>query len=289
MTDDASPPLPDAVRDRPAWRAFLHWVEGADESGSDGYRGALADGVTRTWGQLLISARETEDGNRRYDLRHVDDDRTPTDELTIHDEPAALRELRRSDAAGRYRPLTSAPTLRRGWALTDLDGAALCRAVETCYPASIPNWHREREGDLDVTHWRETAERQTGIYDLVDELAGDQVERLARACCVDSQCLKRRQWDESPDDALDVPRGDGQFPCREPCSLVVSAAREVALAEREDECDDLSLSAADRAQVERVLEAVATGEVDGVRDGDLEDGANRLRVRYLREKLFGDG
>ena len=289
MTEGGSPPRTGQAADRPDWRAFLSWVERAAGAGADDRQQPPTHGTSRTWGQLQITPRQTDGDRRRHDLRHVDDGGVPATELTAHDDPTALHEIARVDADGQYRPLAGAPTLRTGWVFRDLDGTALCRAVEACYPASIANWHREREGDLDVTHWRETAARQTGIYDVVEELTGDQVERLAAACCVDSQCLRRREWDESPADELDAPRGDGAIPCREPCSLVVAAAREIAVAEREaGETVTLSLAERERAQLERILDAVAEGRADDVRDGDLGDGANQLRVRYLREALFGD-
>ena len=270
----------------PAHWAFLRWLEGPDERPVPERREALSEGVAREWGQLHVSVGESEAGRREYAVCHVDDADTAMDELDAYHDPATVTELTRTDDRGNFRPLSTAPTLARGWVFPALDADAVVRVVDGVYPATIANWHREREGRLDVTHWRETAERQTGIYDVVDELAGEQVEWLARACCVDSQCCKRREWDETADQSLDVPRGEGVFPCREPCSLVVAAAREFVLADREsDERVDVSLTAADRAQLARILEAVAEGEASSIRDGDLGDGANRLRARYLRAKL----
>lgn len=273
--------------DHPASRALLRWVE-AGSAATDG-DGHDRTGV-RAWGQLRIAVTVDGDGRRRYDLRHVDDADVPAAELASHEDPAAANEIVRFDDDGRYRPLKTAPTLPTGWVFPDLDAAGLVRTVDNVYPATIANWYREREGELDVTHWRAAADRQTGIYDLVDELSGRQVARLAASCCVDSQCRKRREWDESAEHPLDVPRGDGEFPCREPCSLVVAAAREIALAEREEsERVELSLSPAEREQLARIVDAVADGEADEIRDGDLGDGANRLRARYLREKLAEGG
>ncbi|MFB6121046.1 MAG: DR2241 family protein [Halobacteriaceae archaeon] len=268
-----------------ARRAFLRWIEGADERPVPERYEALREGVSREWGQLRITAELADAGERRYELRHVDDADAPAEALDSYDDPLDARELVETDENGRYRPLKTAPTLARGWRFADLSGAALYRAVDFIYPATVPNWHREREGALDVTHWRAAADRQTGIYSVVSDLSDEQVRWLAEACCVDSQCLKRRKWDLDADEPFDVPRGDGAFPCREPCSLVVAAAREVQKIDAEEtRTYTLELTPSEREGLDELLDAVAEGRVDEVREADLDAGANRYRARYLRAK-----
>jgi hypothetical protein len=149
----------------------------------------------------------------------------------------------------------------------------------------VANWHRERAGELDVTHYRDAAARHTGIYGEIEELSDEQVRWLAEACCVDSQCLKRREWDLREGEPLDVARGDGAFPCREPCSLVVAAARSFRRADdAETRTYTLELTPAEREQLDALVDAVADGAVDEVREADVGDGANRYRTRYLRAK-----
>ncbi|MFC6836027.1 DR2241 family protein [Halomarina ordinaria] len=286
----------DYVRDWSTWRdlpetrrAFLRWVEGADDLDiEERYAALRGDGIRRRWGQLLLTV-SLERGHRSYDLRHEDDADRSTDELTTHDDPLDARHLATEDDDGRYRPLKTAPTLRTGWVFPDLSGEEVVEAIDYFYPATVANWHREREGALDVTHWRETAERQTGIYDVVDELSGEQVEWLAQSCCVDSQCLKRRMWDEEEGAELDVPRGEGAFPCREPCSLVVAAARKWTTLEREEAREyTFTLTPSEKEQVEDLVDAVADGRVGEIREADVYEGANRYRARYLRAKRFDD-
>jgi hypothetical protein len=149
--------------------------------------------------------------------------------------------------------------------------------------------HLEREGELDVTGWADTAQRQTGIYGVAQELPEQAVEWATRACCVDSQCLKRREWDIDEDQPLETPRGDGEFPCREPCSLLIAAAREWATLEREEtRTVELELTPSEHEQLEEIVDAVAEGRVDEIREADVDDGANRYRARYLRAKRFAD-
>lgn len=274
----------------PDRREFLRWLERADDRAVPDRRGALADGVSRAWGQLRVTVTAGPSGVRSYEVRHEADADRPVEDLSVVEDAHELRSVVRYDDRGRYRPLATAPTLPTGWVVPDRDPDGSIRTVEAVYPATIADWYRERTGNLDVTHWRETAARQTGIYDVVEELSGDRVEWLAEACCVDSQCIKRREWDETDGSTLDVPRGDGEFPCREPCSFAIAAAREALLAEREGPSDGGDSPApSDVAQLQRILEAVAEGEVEAVRDGDLDDAANRHRARYLRAELRDEG
>lgn len=279
----------DAIDRGEADQAFLRWLEDADNSSVPERYEALAEGITRTWGQVLVRAELGSDGHRVYHVRHEDDAGVDLAALEVHTDPLAARRLVTYDDRGRYRPLKTAPTLPTGWAFTDLDGRALVRLVDLVYPATVANWYLERRGELDVNHYRETAERQTGIYDLVEELPFEAVEWLAEACCVDSQCLKRREWDEGDETPLDVPRGTGEFPCREPCSLVVAGARKWTMLEREQtRTYEFELTLAEKAQLEDILDAVAEGRTDDIREADFSDGANRYRARYLRAKRMDE-
>ena len=297
------------------------------ESEVQAARGAFLKHVEReidangaaSWGELLLSvdgeAGSEEEGNtdepRTYELRHADDEDVDAASLEEHTDPSDAKSIARFDDEGEYRPLKSAPTLAHGWRLVGLDSRDLYRAVSGFYPASIANWYREQRGTLDVTHYAETAARQTGMYDPVDELEGKALDRAAEACCADDVCLKRRVWesgetDDSGEDsgdtdsegrAIDAPPGDGKIPCREPCSLFIAAAREFALAEREEakdsggrprdsETEHTTLTETDRETLDAILAGLDDREgVESVRPGEASDPRNHYRVRYLRAKL----
>ena len=274
-------------------RAFLRWVESADERAVPERYQALADGVSRTWGELSVEAELGEDGGRRYHLRNVRDAGTDFADLEVRPDPRDAREIVTFDDWGRYRPLKTAPTLPTGWAFADLDGAAFTDAVGYVYPATVANWHLEREGELDVSHWHETVERQTGIYGVVETWdrgeGHEHVNWVAEACCVDSQCLKRREWQYDEETDLDVDGGDGVFPCREPCSLVISAARRWTRLEGESEQTyEFDLTPSEKEQIEEIIDAVAEGRTDEIREADTKEPANRYRARFLRAKRFDD-
>jgi len=281
-------------------RAFLRWCEGAplELEGHDGHGSAVDDryetlrkGVVRHWGQLELTTRLSPavdghgQGQRVYDIRHVEDADRDRGDLEQYSEPTDARELVTHDADGRYRPLKTAPTLVTGWHFEGLSSTAFVETVRAIYPATIANWHREQHDALDIDHWLETAERQTGIYDIVDELPREAVEWVAEACCVDSQCLKRREWQYEEGDELAVDGGDGVFPCREPCSLVTAAARKWTVLESEDDKTwHLELTTSELNQLTEIIDAVADGRTDEIREADVYDGANRYRARYLRAK-----
>jgi len=289
-------------------RAFLRWLEdlpagtepatetsAAAEGGPEAptILDRLDHGVQATWGQLHVSVSHAGGGRRSYALTHVED--APVSEdggestLETFEDPLDARQIAKRDDRERYRPLSTAPTLSTGWLFPSLTADDLVRAVEAFYPATIPNWHRERVGDLDVTHWTQTARRQTGIYDVVEELPQEAVDWVAEACCVDSQCLKRREWQYDDESDVAVDGGEGTFPCREPCSLVVAAARKWAILESETERTyEFELTPSEKHQLEELIDAVADGRVDEIREADVNDGANRYRARYLRAKRLDE-
>jgi len=273
--------------------AFLRWLEGADEHAVDTRYDAMADGLATGWGQLRITVSLDGSAGRSYALRHVDDADTPAAKLDAHEAPRDAREIAKHDDDGNYRPLKTAPSLATGWQFPELSAAELAETIHTIYPATIQNWHREREGELDIDHWHETVSRQTGIYGVVrtwDRGEGyEHVNWVAEACCDDSQCIKRREWGYDEETDLDVDGGDGEFPCREPCSLVIAAARQWTKLEGEQtQTYEFELTPSEKEQVEAIIDAVADGRADDIREADVYDGANRYRTRFLRAKLFDD-
>jgi hypothetical protein len=282
--------------------AFLRWLEGAETPAPAGGPEAvavperydrLADGIVTEWGQLRITVTLDGNGRRRYDLRHVDDADAAVADLESYENPADARELATLDDDGRYRPLKTAPSLGTGWVFPALDAGKLTRTVDFFYPATIANWYRERQGELDVTHWQETMSRQTGIYGVVETWdrgeGHEHAEWVAEACCVDSQCLKRREWEYDDDTDLATPAGEGTFPCREPCSLVISATRKFLKIDSEQTRRyEFELTPTEKEQLEALIDAVAEGRIDEIREADTSEEANRYRTRFLRARYVDE-
>jgi sirohydrochlorin cobaltochelatase len=167
-----------------------------------------------TMGEIVIGAG--------YELRHRDDaGRADLRELTSL---AEIRELIRLDEAGNFRPLRAAPNLRRGWFHRAKDEAGLREALDYFYPAGIANAALWRDGHLTETPWKKTAERQTGRFHIVRELAMPAVRGLVDEVCKRG-CHKRRLWSpagqEVTPEANEIP-----LICPEACNYFVGKARE---------------------------------------------------------------
>ena len=217
----------------------------------------------------------------------MDDAEASSAELTVYEDPREAREISKLTEDGEYRPLKSSPNLRRGWLLRVPDEKALASATNYLYPAAVVHWHLYREGDLEVTSYRENAARQSGIYKRVQRLSDEGVQNAARACCEDAVCLKKTWWDVDGDTPLAAERGEGEIPCPEPCSIFVSFARRVRLFERENkrDLDALGLSPTEKEDLSALVEAAATGEVTLAREAEFEESLNERRMRYRKLTL----
>lgn len=195
------------------------------------------------FGEIEIS-RSPESADS-FELRHVKDLTTPAAELTLYRDPEDAATLALYDDLGRYRPLKTAPNLRRGWRLVVPDLPALRLALEGFYPARLGAWIAFQERRLAVTPLRETLGRQSGMYRVTQKLTDEQADALvARFCRTDGGCLRTILWTR---DAAGAPASTGLPPekfdpvaagpdaipllCQEACNLLVAEARRVVKGE----------------------------------------------------------
>ena len=268
--------------ERPFVVPYLRWLERADETTVLERYEDLTDGVSRLWGQLHIEVMR--DGHDRvYTIVHeADVSRISTEELTEYRSPADATEIARFDADGRYRPLKTAPTLATGWIFQSVSALEAIGVLERFYPASIPNWYAKRQGTLSVTQYRSFAARQSGMYEVVHSLSEAGVRWTTMACCEDEVCIKRREWDLDDETIIDVPRGDGMIPCREPCSVFLEAARSfVSLAPATPH----PIPDQPRSALVEVLAGVEPLCAGHGRAAAMDEPTNRYRLRFLRAML----
>lgn len=174
-------------------------------------------------------------------LHHADAERGDLQEFN---NPIHAREIAQYDAAGNFRPLKTAPTLRRGWRLRLRDVRELREALDFFYPAMLGTLHAYEVGSLRVTPLRETLNRQTGMYAVTKKNSNEQAGALIGDFCrSETRCLKTILWrldaatpiTSLPPDKFD-PRisqlGTGlpalPLLCAEGCNFLVAAARPVA-------------------------------------------------------------
>lgn len=147
------------------------------------------------------------------------------------------RLIARDTEAGKFRPLHSAPTLRRGWRLHLHDLTSLRLALDFIYPAALGAWKAECEGRLSATPLRHYLGRQTGMYRFANGITDEQAHTMVASVCGGGKCLRRIAWPlnegETPMGATknagcEMGGGDLELLCVEPCPFIVGAARKIA-------------------------------------------------------------
>jgi sirohydrochlorin cobaltochelatase len=150
----------------------------------------------------------------------------------------AARAIASFDEAGKFRPLKTAPNLRRGWKLRVGSVAELRRALDAFYPAMLGVWVSHTNGALTPVPLRETLGRQSGMYRVTQKLADEQAQTLVGCFCQsETGCLKHLLWPLSselpiatlPPEKLAPPPAERSLPllCHEACNLLVAEARTV--------------------------------------------------------------
>jgi len=173
-----------------------------------------------------------------YTLRHVED--ADREDLNFFNSATDARLIARYDAQEEFRPLKTAPNLRRGWLIKLGSLEEMERAIEYFYPAALGLWLSFLNGSLQPTSLRQTLDRQTGMYRITQLLKPDQAQELVAKCCTsDGGCLRTILWDLAPSEPLSgfpaeklsldmLPTNRIPVICRELCNLVVAAARPIA-------------------------------------------------------------
>lgn len=173
-----------------------------------------------------------------FSLRHQADRLLLEKELTSYDVPKEARQIARYDDHGVFRPLKTAPNLRRGWLLQLEDMEQMLLALDFFYPTMLDLYGELLQSKLATTPLRETLDRQTGMYRITQSLTNEQAQGLiAKTCCSDHGCLRKVLWSIAPGEEIttlsqekkSLTASGGEIPllCREACNLLVAAARHV--------------------------------------------------------------
>ena len=202
--------------------------------------------------EFLIGQIRVTPLNGGHELRHRDDAGCPPESLESHHDPEDAAALALYDDAGAYRPLKTAPNLRRGWRLVVADARALQLALGLFYPARTGAFRLWQQGKLPVTPLRDTLNRQTGMYRVTGKITDEQADALVgRFCRSDGGCLRTILWKRDaagavPSTQLPPEKFDPAYDqcggatlagtdfvpllCQEACNLLVAEARAVVKA-----------------------------------------------------------
>src|SRR5258705_12120641 len=152
----------------------------------------IVDGVAAPFyfGQILITKRE----GTGFVLLHRDD--ASRNQLQTYRDAENAIEIAKSDDTGNYRPLKTAPNLRRGWRLELATVEELRRALDYFYPSRLAVFTAWKSGYLKTKALRETLDRQSGMYRAAAKISDPQINDLvADFCRSDSGCIRTILWE----------------------------------------------------------------------------------------------
>ena len=192
-----------------------------------------------------------------------------------------LRQLAQFTSANHFRPLKSAPTLRRGWRFVTATSPDLEMALQTIYPGAVADWFAARQPTPPVTHFRAYTSRQSGMYRITTTLTDVQAGRVARAACDRQFCLKQRLWTV---EGLEPDRAEAKsvIPCLEPCAVLLEFARTATRLEQR--ATPVMMSPEEVDVVVAALEQ-RNGKLSTTREADFSAPDNPRRVQLILEKL----
>jgi len=243
---------------------------------------ALKPFVARIGNELALAQvliRRNESG---YELRHVEDQAATPASLRLLKLNEA-RSLAQYTAAGAFRPLKSSPNLQRGWRMQLGSDAELETALNQLYPGAIADWHAAQAANPPVTHYRDYANRQSGMYRITAMLSDAQAAQVIRAGCDKRFCLKRRLWTVAGLEA--DPAGEKSLiPCLEPCAVLMEFARKAMRIEQQERIP-LELAPEEAATVQAALQAALDRPDAAVREGDVSAPNNPRRLQLVLEKF----
>src|SRR5258708_6776072 len=198
------------------------------------------------FGQILIQST----GSGGFVLCHRDDENSRG--LEIFKKPEDALRIARSDDAGKYRPLKTAPNLRHGWRLEVVDLGELRRALDYFYPGRLAMLATWTENQLETTSLRETLDRQSGMYRIAAKISDEQIDdAVGNFCRSNGGCLRTILWKrdtagttpstrlppEKFDPAHDqTGRGENVIPllCQEICSLLLNECRKAVKGDKDE-------------------------------------------------------
>jgi len=190
-------------------------------------RGLLGDFLSAAMEEGFCKLGQVEFGDRggKFWVRHVGD--AGVEGLEIFSDSHDAMAIAATDADGNFRPLKTAPNLRRGWELAVGGLGELRLALDFLSPAALANWRAALRGENLSLPLAEALGRQTGMYRITAKLDSAEALGIAESLCSPG-CLRRILWtvDGKPPQSNGT-CGPGEIPllCTDACSLFLGEAR----------------------------------------------------------------
>ena len=198
-----------------------------------GLERALAELLERSGKAVLLQVEARVHGDDHFELRHTDDSAVDPAELEELATVRSLARLARKRTDGGHRPLRTAEDLPRGWRLSVSRLRGLVEALVAVYGPALTHWYLAETGALRAGSFRETAQRQTGIYARLGSVSPELVATAIGRCCEGLPCLRVHRWSDDghpPRPSLANPDTVGTrlvVPCPAPCPILLSTALEL--------------------------------------------------------------
>jgi len=185
-------------------------------------------------GELLVRSE-----GAVFSVCHRADQDMPHAQLMELQSPEEAHELARTTSDGKYRPLNSAPTLRRGWIIRNLNAQGLGLFVNLMLPGVISRHAAFKKGALRIRSFQQVAARQSGLYSDICRMSDDQVRSLARECCGQG-CVQTPMWpirDGSSEFVIQKTMSGRSLmiPCPEICSFAMATGCEALRGRKADD------------------------------------------------------
>ena len=243
---------------------------------------ALSSFLARMREECVVAQAIIRRAGNGFELRHRDDAGLSSDALRLL-RIEELRALVQTTETGAYRPLKSAPTLRRGWRAVAAHDDELETALNHLYPGALADGHAVAGANPPVTHYREFTARQTGMYRITAMLDDAQAAAVIKGCCDSKFCLKQRLWTVAGLDGDSV-ESTSVIPCLEPCAVFLEFARKAARIEQEEKVA-MTLGASELETLVAALEGTTATATAALREADFGEATNGRRAQLLLEKL----
>lgn len=185
----------------------------------------LPVGASLRFGELRLS-RSSEDV---FEACHAEDEPHRA-KLEMVASIAGLRDVAKFDEGGEFRPLKTAPTLKRGWRTQTDCASDFLKRLDAIYPGVFATWVSYSKGEHLPTSLRNTLSRQTGMYRFAGTITDQMANRIMRELCAPG-CLRRIAWplnDQCPVSRIKPEPNSIPVICTEACTFAVNRARELA-------------------------------------------------------------